>query len=138
MLPKARSPMTDEAPRLRSSADWAHGLRGCLTWGIPAALLIISPERYFVVAWPTLLTFMGVACLLNAGRCGRMHCYFTGPFFLLLAGAGLLYGLGLLPLRARGWSTLSAVLVIGSALLICVPEWILGRYRSSSSLANRP
>lgn len=117
-------------------ADWAHGVRGCLTWGIPAVLLITSPVQYFVVVWPTVLSFMGVACLLNARRCGRIHCYFTGPFFLLLAGLGLLYGLGVLPLGARGWSTLSVALVVGSAILLCVPEWILGRYRSSSNVSN--
>jgi len=26
---------------------------------------------------------MGGACLVNAVRCGRLHCYVTGPFFLL-------------------------------------------------------
>jgi len=31
-------------------------------------------------------------------------CYFTGPFFLVLAGAALLYGIGGLPLGAKGWS----------------------------------
>jgi len=94
--------------------------------------LLISPVRYFVIVWPTLLTFMGVACLLNARSCGRIHCYVTGPFFLLLAGVGLLYGLGVLPLGVPGWSTLSVALVIGSAVFICVPEWIFGRCRSSS------
>jgi hypothetical protein len=133
MLRHAEPPVTDEVAGRVRRADWAHGLRGCLTWGIPVALLVISPERYFVILWPTLLTFMGVACLLNARRCGRVHCYFTGPLFLLLAGLGLLYGLGLLPLGARGWSTLSVALVIGSIMLICVPEWLLGRYRSSSN-----
>ena len=78
-----------KAPR----TDWASGLRGCLTWGIPAVLLVMSPVQYFVVLWPTMLTFMGVACLLNARRCGRIHCYSTGLFFLLLALTGLLYAL---------------------------------------------
>ena len=110
--------------------DWASGLSGCLTWGIPAALLIMSPVQYFVVVWPTVLTFMGVACLLNARRCGRIHCYFTGPFFLLLALIGLLYGLDLVPLGARGWSMLSIALVLGTAAFISVPEWLFGRYRS--------
>ena len=50
--------------------------------------------QYFVIVWPTVLTSMGVACFLNARRCGRIHCYFTGPLFLVLAGIGLLYGLG--------------------------------------------
>ncbi len=54
-----------------------------------------------------------------------------GPFFLLLAGLALLYGMGVLPLGAHGWSTLSAVLIIGTVTFTCVPEWLLGRYRSS-------
>lgn len=119
-------------------ADWAQGLRGCLTWGIPAALLMISPVGYFVIVWPVVLTFMGIACVLNARRCGRVHCYFSGPLFLLLAGAGLLYALGALPLGPRGWSTLSMALVIGSAVFICVPEWILGRYRMRRPAGKRP
>src|SRR5205809_7561377 len=28
------------------------------------------------------LGFMGTVCLLNASRCGRIHCYLTGPFFI--------------------------------------------------------
>lgn len=136
MLRHAEPPMTDQVDGMPRGADWTHGARACLTWGIPAVLLIISPVQYLVIVWPTLLTFMGVACLLNARRCGRIHCYFTGPFFLLIASVGLLYGLGVLPLGARGWSTLSVALVVGSAILLCVPEWILGRYRSSSSVST--
>ncbi len=109
-------------------------LRGCLFWGIPIAILVISPERHFVIVWPTVLLFMGVACLLNARRCGCIHCYATGPFFLLLAALGLLYGIGVLPLGARGWSALSLALIVGSAVLTCVPEWILGRYRLRTRL----
>lgn len=129
--------MNSEISSTRRDADWTRGIRGCLTWGIPAALLILSPVQYFVIVWPTMLTFMAAACLLNARRCGRIHCYFTGPFLLVLAGVGLLYGLGVLPLGARGWSTLSLALVIGSLVLIYVPEWILGRYRSSSNPSER-
>ena len=45
-----------------------------------------SPPASFVpIAWPVAFTWMGIACVFNATRCGRMHCYFTGPFFLLLA-----------------------------------------------------
>ena len=124
--------MTDEVNCSSGRADWTRGVRGCLIWGVPLTLLVISPERYLVVAWPTLLTFMGAVCLLNAQRCGRIHCYFTGPFFLLLAGVGVLYGIGVLPLGARGWSKLSLALVIGSAVLLYVPERTLGRYRQRS------
>jgi len=128
--------MSGEVDRRRGAADLASGVRGCLTFGIPAAILLISPSigtRYLVIVWPALLTFMGVACLLNARRCGRTHCYVTGPFFLILAGVALLNGIGILPLGARGWSTLSAAFAIGGALLCCVPEWLLGRYQNSSN-----
>lgn len=63
-------PVTEEVAGTTRRADWEHGVRGCLTWGIPVTLLVLSPERYLVIVWPTLLTFMGVACLLNARRCG--------------------------------------------------------------------
>lgn len=126
------SGLSEDSRVIAARTDWARGLRGCLTWGIPAALLIVSPVQYLVVVWPTVLTFMGVACLLNARRCGRIHCYFTGPFFLLLALVGLLYGLDLVPLGARGWSMLSIALVLGSAVFFYVPERLLGRYRSSA------
>ncbi|HEY6483547.1 MAG TPA: hypothetical protein VIY54_08455 [Steroidobacteraceae bacterium] len=128
--------MSQVVDRGRGTADWASGVRGCLTFGIPAAILLVSPSigtRYLVIVWPVLLTFMGVACLLNARRCGRTHCYMTGPFLLILAGVALIYGIGILPLGARGWSTLSATFAIGGVVLCCVPELLLGRYRSSAS-----
>jgi hypothetical protein len=133
MLSHTERSITPEGGCTSARADWAQGVRGCLIWGIPAALLVMSPVRYFVIVWPAVLTFAGAACLLNAGRCGRIHCYFSGPFFLLLAAAGLLYGIGALPLGVRGWSTLSVALVIGSVVCMCVPEWILGRYRAAST-----
>jgi len=125
VLPHAGQLMSSEVRDTTSDADWARGIRGCLTWGIPVAILLIAPvigARYLVIVWPVVLALMGVPCLLNARRCGRIHCYFTGPFFLLLAGAALLYGLGVLPLGAKGWSMLSLALVIGSIALCCVPQ----------------
>jgi len=77
---------------------------------------------------------MGIGCLLNAKRCGRLHCYFTGPFFLGLAGASLLYGLGVLHLGHRGWELLGYVLLIGALALTCGIEWIWGRYKRNPPL----
>lgn len=71
---------------------------------------------------------MGAACLLNARRCGRTHCHFTGPFFLLVALAVLAHGFGLLPLGPHGWTWLGAVIVIGTALLWSGSEMLAGRY----------
>jgi len=137
MLRNAGHAVTDETRCVESHADWARGVRGWLVWGIPAGALLASPlfaGRYLVIIWPALLTIMGAACLLNARRCGRVHCFVTGPFFLLLAGVALLYGMGVLPLGAHGWSILSVVLVLGGVAFIFVPEWLLGRYRSSRGL----
>jgi hypothetical protein len=112
-------------------ADLTRGGRGVLIWGVPIAVLAVSANLgglYPAVAWPLALTFMGAACLVNARHCGRRHCYFTGPYFLLLALLSLLYGLGVLDLGKRGWSWLSVALLVGGVVLICVPEWLFGRY----------
>lgn len=112
-------------------SDWARDRRFLLIWCLPIAALVISHQiggLFRVIAWPMLLTWMGIACLLNARRCRRLHCYLTGPFFLLLAVLSLLYGVGALPLGAHGWSTLSLVLLVGGLFLFYVPEWLFGRY----------
>jgi hypothetical protein len=113
--------------------DWARGTRLLLIWCLPMVTLLASSwigGRYVVVVWPALLTWMGVACLLNARRCHRLHCYLTGPYFLLLALAALLHGLDVVALGDRGWSMLSVALLVGGPLLVYVPEWALGRYRN--------
>jgi len=76
---------------------------------------------------------MGVVCLVNASRCGRIHCLFTGPFFILGAVSSLGYKLGLLPLGPFGWQWIGTVTIIGGIALTCIPELVLGRYRR-----NRP
>lgn len=123
--------------------DLFRGAGALFIWCIPTAILIassLSTNSYQAVIWPIALTWLGGACLVNAKRCGRRHCYLTGPFFLALALVSLLYGLGVLPLGRHGWQTLAGVLLIGSLLLTCLPEWIWGRYRSQSrrSMEERP
>lgn len=81
------------------------------------------------VVWTAALGVMGIACTVNAMRCGRVHCYLTGPFFLLMATVALLYGLGVVPLGRRGWNVMTLVALVGGVGLCCVPEMILGRYR---------
>lgn len=76
---------------------------------------------------------MGAACVANAARCGRMHCYFTGPFFLLLAAISLLHGLEIIPLGRKGWLWIGVALVVGSVVLHYLPEHIWGKYASQDS-----
>jgi hypothetical protein len=94
---------------------------------VAGALAISSGWRTAV--WIVALATMGVACLANALRCGRVHCYLTGPFFLLMALAALSYGLGVLRLRGNGWNLLGLMTLIGALALWYLPEMFLGKYR---------
>ena len=112
------------------------GPSACLLWAAPwlaFALGFSEPPGLRTVLWATSLAVMGVACLLNASRCGRVHCRFTGPFFILGALTSLGYGLGLLPLGPSGWSWIGLGTIIGAIGLTWVPELFLGRYRRGGS-----
>ena len=100
----------------------------CLPWFVFALGWAVSPV-WRTVLWTASLGVMGTLCLFNASRCGRVHCRFTGPLFILGAVASLGYGLGFLPFGPFGWKWICAVTVIGGIALTCIPELILGRYR---------
>lgn len=74
--------------------------------------------------WTPALLVAGVGCVANAARCGRLHCYFTGPLFLLAAAAALLRGVEIvsIPWSWIGWS------LIAGTLLAFIPEWVVGKY----------
>lgn len=121
----------DDSAERFDARNWAGRATACVIWGAPAILMVVTDRMgglVQLIAWPALLVCMGAACLLNARRCHRRHCYFTGPYFLFLAAISLLYGLGILPLGERGWSTLSLALIVGGAFLFYVPERLFGRY----------
>ena len=80
---------------------------------------------------------MGGACAVNAMRCGRIHCYVTGPFFLLMAVVALLYGIGVVPFGAKGWNLIGLTILVGAVALCCLPELILGKYREGRAQGER-
>ncbi|MHB8425288.1 MAG: hypothetical protein ACYDB9_09070 [Gammaproteobacteria bacterium] len=125
---ETRAPNRECDPK---GSDLFCGGVSVLIWIVPVVILFIADSlggAYATVLWPVVLTFMGTACLVNARRCGRRHCFFTGPFFLILAGIALLYGLGILPLGPHGWQWLTDALLIGGCVLCCAPEWLFGKY----------
>lgn len=75
-----------------------------------------------------MLAWMGWACLANARRCGRTHCRYTGPFFLVMAGLVLAYGAGVLSLGNQPWLLLGVLIVAGNALIWWASERLLGPY----------
>ncbi len=113
----------------KSSARW-------LLWGLPIAIMLLAVSVagsgwIVATAWTLSLAVMGGACLVNARGCGRVHCYFTGPFFLVMAAASLAHGLRLMPLGPHGWLYLGTILLLGGGLFGFVPEWFWGRYRTT-------
>ena len=101
-----------------------------LIWGAPALVMLGTA---FVsigdlprgVVWAACLSVFGVGCVANALRCGRRHCFVTGPFFLVMALVSLLVGLGVLSL-AWGWLGLATLL--GAVVLHYVPDHYCGKY----------
>ena len=105
---------------------------------IPAVAIAVAGNSHFSSGWRTIvwtlaLVIMGTACVVNALRCGRLHCYLTGPFFLLMALVTLVYGLGVLPLGRSGWNVIGLTILVGAMVLCCLPEMLFGKYRKESS-----
>ncbi|HEY4256996.1 MAG TPA: hypothetical protein VGM66_07280 [Candidatus Udaeobacter sp.] len=114
------------------------GQSAFLLWCVPWLVFALGfGARHWLktILWSTSLAVMGAACLLNASRCGRVHCRFTGPFFILCAVVSLGYGVGLLPLGPSGWKWIGVGTIIGGLALCCIPELFLGRYRRKGSAA---
>ncbi len=116
----------------RQQTDWVASSRGfAIAWGLPIAALIaavfVEPPAKPLI-WAAALVWMGAACLGNAIRCGRMHCYFTGPFFLVMAVVALLHGFEIVSLGEDGWRWLGIVIGAGGWGLWYLPERLWGKY----------
>ncbi len=90
--------------------------------------------RVQAIVWACGLAIMGSACALNAWRCGRLHCYFTAPFLLVMAVSALLLGFGARGRSPAAWNVLSVVLIVGALLFTWLPERVFGRYRRREPL----
>lgn len=122
--------MTDTAAR--SAKDWVGDRRTfALAWGLPVIALIAgsyadAPTR--TVIWVAALIWMGAACLANARRCGRTHCRYTGPFYLLLTVPVALHGFGVVPLGPYGWWILGAAILFGGKIIWWATESAWGKF----------
>lgn len=133
----AAVPMADECDTCSGTdrRDWSGAWRTLAGfWGLPgAAMLAASPlePTSRAVIWIAMLVWMGVACFLNARRCGRTHCRITGPFFFVMAAFVGGYAAGMLPLGRHGWSILGGVTLSGFVLLWWGSEHAWGRFLRS-------
>ncbi len=102
-----------------------------LFWIAPWLLIIASSHGSDIVhtaGWTFGFAVMGVPCMAHARRCGRRHCSYTAPLFLLAALASLLYGIDAVALGPNGWNWIGGVAVVGAILACCGLEPLLGRY----------
>ena len=112
--------------------DWVSNSRAyLLAWGLPGIILVagifLEPSARTVM-WAGALVWKGAACLVNAARCGRTHCYFTGPYFLILAVVTALHGFQIVGLGAYGWVWLGLAIIAGGGGLWFVTEKTWGKF----------
>lgn len=84
------------------------------------------------VVWSVALIWMGSACLMNARRCGRTHCRYTGPYYLALVIPVVILGLGLLPLGPYAWWILGSAILFGGKIIWWATEAAWGKFRTGA------
>ena len=116
----------------RHRRDWVSSPRSYIVaWGIPTTALILGalvPPPWKTLIWVLALLWMGAACLANAARCGRTHCFFTGPLFFLTALFVMLHGFEIVGLGPNGWMWLGAAIVTGTIGVWIVTEKVWGKF----------
>jgi hypothetical protein len=112
------------------SNDLTRGRMALLLWCLPVAALIAGEAFPAARPWLWIPAFvvMGSACLVNAAQCGRVHCYITGPLFLLAAAYVALSELQVVPMKS---GTFLDVVLILTALAF-LAEFPLGKYRTKA------
>lgn len=103
---------------------------GILLWWLPTLAIFLGLTWNAARPWLWIPAFlvMGVSCLVNAARCDRVHCYVTGPIFLIAAVYVALAAISLVPLRPG----IFLFVVFGVGMLACLAEIPLGRYKKSA------
>jgi len=122
--------MTDS----KTARDFANrSLPFAAVWGIPIAIIIslnfAQPHLPFVpvvLITASAIAWMGIGCVINGARCGRLHCKFSGPIFLVGAVGVLASGFGLLGapgtcINEITWGTFILALSPYGLELICGP-----------------
>lgn len=98
-------------------------------WYVPIAALIIGASWTTGRTWlwiPALLV-MGAGCLANGANCGRVHCYFAAPLYMLAAGYAALAGFHIVAMNPNIF--LGALMLLTA--LAYLAEFPLGKYRKA-------
>src|SRR5258708_35325712 len=119
-------------PRTEVSRDWLSSKRtNLLAWWIPHAAIfagLFVPVSVRAVIWIIALIWMGTACILNARRCNRTHCRYTGPYYLAMIVPVMVLGAGLVTVGILGWVCLGVITSGGSRLIWWATERAWGKF----------
>ena len=114
------------------ASDWLRSPRtSALAWWVPQGTIVAGlflPVSLRTVIWTVALTWMGAACILNAKRCGRTHCRYTGPYYLTMIAPVLALGSGIIDADLLGWLVLAAIILVGSKLIWWATERAWGKF----------
>ena len=115
-----------------TSRDWLGRKRASvLAWWFPIVAIIgglFVSVSLRTAGWVIALGWMGTACMLNARRCNRTHCRYTGPYFLAMIVPVMVLGTGLVTVGVLGWISLGVLIVGGSGLIWWATERTWGKF----------
>src|SRR6266436_1595746 len=117
---------------IRASRDWLANTRtSALAWWIPQVAIVgglFVPVAVRAVIWIIALIWMGTACIVNARRCNRTHCRYTGPYYLAMIVPVMALGAGLVTVGTLGWVWLGLIILGGSGLIWWATERAWGKF----------
>jgi hypothetical protein len=115
---------------MASSRDWLRSPRSsALAWWAPQGAIIVGlflPVPLRTAIWLIALIWMGTACILNARRCGRTHCRYTGPYYLVMTAPVL--AADIFDADFLGWLVLAIVILLGGKLIWWATERAWGKF----------
>jgi len=121
------------------ASDTVHGARdwlrspgtNLLAWWVPQAAIVAGlfvPVPVRTAIWIIALIWMGTACILNAKRCGRTHCRYTGPYYLVMIAPVLVLASSLVSVDFYGWLVLGVLILAGSKIIWWATEQAWGKF----------
>jgi hypothetical protein len=117
---------------IQTSRDWLGKTRTTLLgWWIPLISIpagLAAPVSVRAIIWTIALVWMGTACILNARRCNRTHCRYTGPYYLVMIVPVIALGTGAVSAGIYGWFSLGVFILVGSKLIWWVTERAWGKF----------
>jgi len=124
--------MASDRLNINASRDWLRSpTTSALAWWVPKGAILVGiflPESLRTVIWVVALIGMGTACILNAKRCGRTHCRYTGPHYLAAIVPVLALGTDVLHADFLAWLVLAVLILLGGTLIWWATERAWGKF----------